>query len=73
MKLNALLIARRTIPVKNKEKVDLLKAFFATVFDSKTTDLEDRCRKLNKASTIQEETAMCHLHPCKSRGMDGIH
>lgn len=72
-KLNPLLIARKAIPVKNKEKIDLLKAFFATVFDNKTTDLEYRCRKMNKASAIQEEIAMCHLHPCKSRGMGGIH
>lgn len=80
--LSPLLIARRTIPVKDK-KVDLLKAFVAMIFGSKTADLEDRCKKLNKAATIQEETALlcllqlcyllCHLDTHKSIGVGGIH
>lgn len=54
--------------IKDSEKADLLKALFATVFDRKTADLEDRCEKLNRASTIQEGTAMPLRHLQIHRG-----
>lgn len=83
LNLNPLFIARKTISVKDKEKVDLLKAFISTVFDSSTSDLEDRCKKLNKVTIIEEERAMpCLLtavlpavpqDTCKSVRLSGIH
>ncbi|GAB0190115.1 hypothetical protein GRJ2_001476800 [Grus japonensis] len=69
---------------KDGEKAEVLKAFFASVFNSQTScpqgiqppELEDRDREQNKPPIIQEEAVnnlLCHLDTHKSMGPDGIH
>jgi len=69
---------------KDKEKAKVLKAFFASVFNSQTgysqgsqpPVLEDREGERNKPPIIQEQVVndlLCHLDTYKSMGPDGIH
>ena len=69
---------------KDDEKAEVLKAFFASVFNSKTScslgtqppELEDRDGEQNEAPIIQGEMVsdlLHHLDTHKSMGPDGIH
>ncbi|KAK4808572.1 hypothetical protein QYF61_009875 [Mycteria americana] len=70
--------------IKDEENVEVLHAFFASVFNSQTSypqviqppELEDRDGEQNKSPIIQEEAVndlLCHLDTHKSMGPDGIH
>jgi len=69
---------------KDEEKVKVLNAYFASVFnsqtsysqDSKPPVLEDREGVQNKCPLIQEEAVndlLCHLDVYESMGLDAIH
>ncbi|KAK4808577.1 hypothetical protein QYF61_009880 [Mycteria americana] len=70
--------------IKDEENVEVLHAFFASVFNSQTSypqviqppELEDRDGEQNKSPIIQEEAVndlLRHLDTHKSMGPDGIH
>ncbi|KAK4808571.1 hypothetical protein QYF61_009874 [Mycteria americana] len=70
--------------IKDEENVEVLHAFFASVFNSQTSypqviqppELEDRDGEQNKSPIIQEEALndlLRHLDTHKSMGPDGIH
>ncbi|KAK4827442.1 hypothetical protein QYF61_017999 [Mycteria americana] len=68
------------IVTKDEEKAEVLNAFFAPVFNSKTScsppELEDRDGEQNEAPIIQGEMVsdlLHHLDTYKSMGLDGIH
>jgi len=62
--------------MKDEEKAVILNAFFASVFNSRPPELEDRDGEQNKALRIQDEMVsnlLHNLHIHKSIGLDGIH
>ncbi|GAB0206514.1 hypothetical protein GRJ2_003117000 [Grus japonensis] len=72
------------IVTKDEEKAEVLNAFFASVFNSKTSsspgtqprELEDRDGEQNEAPKIQGEMVsnlLHHLDTHKSMGLDGTH
>ncbi|KAK4819995.1 hypothetical protein QYF61_017374 [Mycteria americana] len=82
--LHPLLDARGNIVAKDEEKAEVLNAFFASVFNSKTScspgtqlpELEDRDREQNEAPITQGEMVsdlLHHLDTHRSMGLDGIH
>ncbi|KAK4811142.1 LOW QUALITY PROTEIN: hypothetical protein QYF61_019773 [Mycteria americana] len=82
--LHLLLDAGGNIVTKDEEKAEVLNAFFASVFNSKTScspdtqppELEDRDGEENEAPIIQGEMVsdlLHHLDTHKSMGPDGIH
>ncbi|KAK4808573.1 hypothetical protein QYF61_009876 [Mycteria americana] len=77
-------LARGDMAIKDEENVEVLHAFFASVFNSQTSypqviqppELEDRDGEQNKSPIIQEEAVndlLRHLDTHKSMGPDGIH
>ncbi|KAK4820464.1 hypothetical protein QYF61_027746, partial [Mycteria americana] len=83
--LHPLLDVEGNIMTKDEEKAEVLKAFFVSAFNSKTScsagtqppELEDRDREQNKPPIIQGEKMVSDLLHCldthKSMGPDGIH
>ncbi|KAK4830258.1 hypothetical protein QYF61_009351 [Mycteria americana] len=82
--LHPLLDMGGNIVTKDEEKAEVLNAFFASVFKSKTSyspgtqppELEDRDGEQNEAPEIQGKMVsdlLHHLDTCKSMGLDGIH
>ena len=82
--LQPLLDAGGNIVTKDEEKAEVLNAFFASAFNSKTScspgtqlpELEDRDREHNEAPIIHGEMVsnlLHHLDIHKSTGPDGIH
>ena len=81
--LHPLLDAGRDIVTKDEEKTEVRNAFFASVFNSKTSspgtqppELEDGDREQNEAPIIQGEMVsnlLHHIGTHKSMGPGGIH
>jgi len=82
--LHPLLDARGNIATKDEEKVEVLNAFFASVFNSQDSYfqgtqppvLEDREKEQNEPHIIQDKAVnnlLCHLDTYKSMRPDGIH
>ncbi|KAK4824299.1 LOW QUALITY PROTEIN: hypothetical protein QYF61_013044 [Mycteria americana] len=82
--LHPLRDAGGNIVTKDEEKAEVLNAFFASVFNSKTScslgtqppELEDRDREQNEAPIVQGEMVsdlLHHLDTHKSMGPDEIH
>ncbi|KAF1443079.1 hypothetical protein FQV21_0001647, partial [Spheniscus demersus] len=82
--LHPLLGAGGNVVTKDKEKAEVLNAFFASVFNSQTgypqgtwpPELEDRGSEQDEPPIIQEEAVndlLRHLDAHKSLGPDGIH
>ncbi|PKU42713.1 rna-directed dna polymerase from mobile element jockey-like [Limosa lapponica baueri] len=82
--LHPLLDARGNIATKDEEKAEILNAFFASIFNSRTSypqgiqppGLEDKDGEQNNTPIIQEEVVndlIMHLDTQKSMGPDEIH
>ncbi|KAK4827846.1 LOW QUALITY PROTEIN: hypothetical protein QYF61_021983 [Mycteria americana] len=82
--LHPLLDVGGNIVTKDEEKAEVLNAFFASVFNSKTScspgtqppELEDRDGEQSEAPIIQEEMVsdlLHHLDTNKSMGLGGMH
>ncbi|KAK4826215.1 hypothetical protein QYF61_006159 [Mycteria americana] len=82
--LPPLLDAGENVATKDEETAEVLNAFFASVFNSKTSypqdiqppEQEGRNGEQNKLPIIKEEAVndlLCHLDIHKSMGLDGIH
>lgn len=81
--IHLLLVTDGNIVNKDEEKAVVLDAFFGSVFNRKTSDLQGkhppelvvRYREQSRPLAFQEEVGglLSHLDPHKSMGPDGIH